>query len=491
VQCAEDLDEKNWNGAPGGSGSQGNLRFSEGFFGPLRSQLFFNRCGANSHDEMTGQGAPSVYGDFVSTMFDFDTRNQDFQRVFTDLHKWWIAYADVDGFRLDAAKHVTEDFVAYFSTETRAYANSLGKRNFYLVGEVAAASDWMGRRLGVMFSNPQNPNEHGVVPATLTSRLWDLKDTYLAHPVTKAPGLNAVYDFTESGTARDMLLNHQPTQALEWYFNSDGYRTIAGQADARLNFSILEIHDWPRFTHSVTGDWTKSRVGLGYTLAGPGIPVIYYGQEQGLNGDCHWDNMNAGAANQQLEDMCKGDDHALGRQDMFVAAPFRLGSTVSSIDALAYIGKASRKAPVAWTEDPYLRRDHDVYQTARRFNWMRKSCAPLRFGSTTFRWGEWGNQGLFAFSRIDGEKEMVVVVNDAPYPIAIPRMRIDSGINPSSNVQYKNLLNGFQTAFTAKEGRDSYLDFNGLEIPGNSVFVFARNSDVGSWNSYVGAHMCR
>src|SRR3712207_8556121 len=45
-----------------------------------------------------------------------------FQRIFTDLQKYWIAYADVDGFRLDAGKHVTEDFLAYFSTQIRDYA---------------------------------------------------------------------------------------------------------------------------------------------------------------------------------------------------------------------------------------------------------------------------------------------------------------------------------------------------------------------------------
>jgi hypothetical protein len=36
----------------------------------------------------------------------------------------------VDGYLLDAVKHVTEDFIAYFSTNIRAYAISLGKNNF-------------------------------------------------------------------------------------------------------------------------------------------------------------------------------------------------------------------------------------------------------------------------------------------------------------------------------------------------------------------------
>ena len=60
-------------------------------------------------------------------MLDFDTRNYDFQEIFTQLHLYWIAFADIDGFRMDAAKHVTSDFVAYFATNARAYAQSIGE----------------------------------------------------------------------------------------------------------------------------------------------------------------------------------------------------------------------------------------------------------------------------------------------------------------------------------------------------------------------------
>lgn len=37
----------------------------------------------------------TVYGDFTSAMFDLDTRNWDLQEIFTLVHSWWIAYADV------------------------------------------------------------------------------------------------------------------------------------------------------------------------------------------------------------------------------------------------------------------------------------------------------------------------------------------------------------------------------------------------------------
>ena len=50
--CSRNASDKYWSGEPGGSSAQGALGFSNEFFGPLRKQEFFNRCGANSHDEM-------------------------------------------------------------------------------------------------------------------------------------------------------------------------------------------------------------------------------------------------------------------------------------------------------------------------------------------------------------------------------------------------------------------------------------------------------
>ena len=42
-------------------------------------QHFFNRCGPDSVPEMQAEGAEAVFGDFTDQMFDYDTRNYDFQ----------------------------------------------------------------------------------------------------------------------------------------------------------------------------------------------------------------------------------------------------------------------------------------------------------------------------------------------------------------------------------------------------------------------------
>jgi len=61
---------------------------------------------------MQSEDPVAVFGDFTSAMFDLATTNWDMQEIFSNLMMWWVAYADIDGFRLDAAKHTTEDFSA-------------------------------------------------------------------------------------------------------------------------------------------------------------------------------------------------------------------------------------------------------------------------------------------------------------------------------------------------------------------------------------------
>ncbi|RYG26338.1 alpha-amylase [bacterium] len=54
----------------------------------------------------------------------------------TEVYKYWIAYADLDGFRIDTVKHMDPGAVRYFSHAIRDFAASLGKCDFFLVGEV-------------------------------------------------------------------------------------------------------------------------------------------------------------------------------------------------------------------------------------------------------------------------------------------------------------------------------------------------------------------
>jgi glycosidase len=57
----------------------------------------------------------------------------------TRAYCWWLAYADLDGFRVDTVKHMERGAIRYFASVVHEFAQSIGKDRFLLVGEIAVA----------------------------------------------------------------------------------------------------------------------------------------------------------------------------------------------------------------------------------------------------------------------------------------------------------------------------------------------------------------
>jgi glycosidase len=53
-----------------------------------------------------------------------------------EVYKFWIAFADLDGYRIDTVKHMGDGPTRYFAPVIHEFAEGLGKENFLLVGEV-------------------------------------------------------------------------------------------------------------------------------------------------------------------------------------------------------------------------------------------------------------------------------------------------------------------------------------------------------------------
>ena len=62
--------------------------------------------------------------------------------MLTECYKYWIAYADIDGFRLDTVKHLEQGATRYFSTEIHEYTKTIGKNNFYIIGEITGGLEF-------------------------------------------------------------------------------------------------------------------------------------------------------------------------------------------------------------------------------------------------------------------------------------------------------------------------------------------------------------
>ncbi|NLT50192.1 MAG: alpha-amylase [Ignavibacteria bacterium] len=83
-------------------------------------------------------------GDF-SDLKDIDLGNEDLEnfipsdglKFLCDVYKYWIAFADIDGYRIDTIKHMGRPATRYFVSVLKEFAQSINKENFYLVGEIA------------------------------------------------------------------------------------------------------------------------------------------------------------------------------------------------------------------------------------------------------------------------------------------------------------------------------------------------------------------
>ena len=490
-KCVQTLAGNNWTGSMKIDG-QRDLLFGDTFFPPFRNAEFMSRCGhGGDHD---GDGA--VWGDFSDSMLDLNTNNWDFQKVFTDLHKFWIAYADVDGFRADAAKHVTSDFMAYFSTEIRKYAATLGKNNFYIVGEVAGSADDQAERVGKMKTDPGNPDAgRGNIPENLRRRLWSIKDAYLNNSVFPYPGLNAIYDFGHSAAAVSTNRGSgSPMNIKSWFWKGGEienstpgteFGKLINLQDTRINWNVLEIHDWPRFNLYGTGDVANNSMrykaynGLGYLLTAPGVPVLYYGLEQGLNGDCHQSKtQTSNEAKKNLGNVCSSDsfsNHARYRQDMFASGVFRLGSVVPEINKWAGIGRQSIPSPLP-TTDPYTDTSHAMFQHTAKLIDIRKSCFALRHGGMYFRAADSSpadkGGGFYAFSRVANGDEVLVLINSSSNARPVDKLLIDKNLNQGRvGHKFVDLVSG--KAWGAVTSGGGMLDFDpGYALAPQSVAVF-------------------
>lgn len=66
-----------------------------------------------------------------------------------EAYKYWIAFADVDGFRIDTVKHMQPGATRFFGSAIHEFAQSLGKENFYLIGEITGGRTFAFERLEV------------------------------------------------------------------------------------------------------------------------------------------------------------------------------------------------------------------------------------------------------------------------------------------------------------------------------------------------------
>ncbi|WP_394841763.1 hypothetical protein LZC95_32390 [Pendulispora brunnea] len=307
----------------------------------------------HNRGDSTFTGEDSLYGDFFG-LDDLFTERPEVVRGMIDIHKKWIHDVGIDGFRIDTARHVNDEFWQQFLPEVLNYARAEGKKDFFMFGEVSE-------------------------PKTAEA---------LSH-FTSVAKFQAVLDFAFQKAAREFASNPNGTSdGLGEFFASDDYY-IDADSNAYAAPTFLGNHDMGRFGYflktdnpAAKDDELVQRDKLGHALMffARGMPIVYYGDEQGFTGD-------------------GGDKDA--RETMFA-------SKVASYNDNKLIGTTSTTA-----KDNY-EPAHPLYQGFHTLAALRNAHPALHRGAQIHRASSAG-AGIYAFSRIDRTEqiEYVVALNNA------------------------------------------------------------------------------
>jgi glycosidase len=182
------------------------------------------------------------------------------------VHKFWIAYADVDGFRIDTVKHMEPGAMRFFANAIHEFAQSLGKEQFYLIGEVTG-----GRETAV-----RTVDTTGIDAALGINDIPD-KLEFLAKGWRVPGSSDGVAQQGYFDLFRNSLQDSKHTH--QWYM--------------KHVVTLFDDHDQVgvkhkfRFAGRPNGSARFLRVAVGLNLATSGIPCIYYGTEQAFDGTDH------------------------------------------------------------------------------------------------------------------------------------------------------------------------------------------------------------
>jgi alpha-amylase len=236
----------------------------------LRDPRYYHRRGAivygwDTYPE-TQFGDPYGLKDFAN---DDDPIGAELLDVLIKAHCYWIREADVDGFRVDAIKHMGDVACARFCSSVREYAYTLGKRGFFLFGELATPDDDVINR----YVGPNTSTLDG--GRTVFFGLDSILDFRLAEGNFGNPGL------------RDVLKGFAEPRTLFDRLQAQRERALSRGEMGRYLVTFLDNHDafWQpggRFGARAPEDQIIG--GVGYLLCTLGMPCIYYGTEQGFEG---------------------------------------------------------------------------------------------------------------------------------------------------------------------------------------------------------------
>lgn len=284
-------------------------------------------------------GESATRGDFGG-LDDLMTEHPRVVRGFIDVFGHWLDQG-VDGFRIDTMRHVNAAFWQAFNPAMRAKARALGRPDFLQFGEV------MQEAIDV---------------------------AHLAEFSTNTMAADATTDFSFAGAARKFISQGAPAAGLADFFARDDYYTDH-DSNVHSSVTLLGNYDIARWGYFISQDnpgasldqlADLARLGHGLMYFVRGMPVLHYGDEQGMIGAGGWDQQ--------------------ARETMF---PSRVPAYVNArLLATTRTGADDKFDPT-----------HPFYRLFAQLGQLRRDHRALRTGAMIVR--PTAEPAVFAFSRVD------------------------------------------------------------------------------------------
>ncbi len=327
----------------------------------LQEKTFFRRRGNTLTYTLSPEGF--VKGDFIKQRqlvveYDATPSSQAAVRarygirpvlnILIHAYQYLIAKFDFDGFRIDTAKHISPPAIEVFGNAIREFAHTLGKRNFFTFGEIYDSEETINRFVG-----RHSPNKAGF-------------------------GIDAALDYPLFFKVPDIVRGWRDVAELPGIFERRKQveaTLISSHGEAGQYFvTFLDNHDQSqRFNHPSTPP-EQVTMGLAVLFCLQGIPAVYYGTEQGLQGTVDKNDLHP---EQSVREALWGKPNAFDNQSFFYIQVKALGR---------------------------LREEQPALRFGRLY-FRQVSGNGRDFGYSS------GTGGLVAFSRVVSDLEVLVVAN--------------------------------------------------------------------------------
>ncbi len=190
------------------------------------------------------------YGIFEAFMPDLNYKNPAVTEEMKKVASFWLTDVDVDGFRLDAAKHLIEDGAKQENTE----ATHLWYQNEFYPATKAVNPEAM--TVGELFGDGLN-----TIAQYIKNDQFDLAFNFQL--------ANSFLDSANSGKVGNLA---NTLKVSDKSIPEHQYATF------------LTNHDQNRVMSQLGGDVNKAKLAAFFLLTSPGTPFIYYGEEIGMQG---------------------------------------------------------------------------------------------------------------------------------------------------------------------------------------------------------------